>query len=139
MRKWLTAIVLCVPLAVSNYQYRSNWLFVEDMRCIADNVYHEARGESFKGQVLVARVTLNRAKDTSICYEVYRYRQFSWTLHKKIKHNRSSPEYYTAWLASYQALDYDYDATHYHAVWVNPGWAKKKERIGRVGAHIFYK
>ena len=28
-------------------------------------------------------------------------------------------------------------ATHYHATYVNPRWAKDLQMIGRLGAHIF--
>lgn len=48
--------------------------------CLALNVYHEARGESFKGQVAVAEVTMNRSYKTgeSVCGIVTAYKQFSW-------------------------------------------------------------
>lgn len=48
--------------------------------CLALNVYHEARGESFKGQVAVADVTMNRSFKTgeSVCSIVTAYKQFSW-------------------------------------------------------------
>lgn len=48
--------------------------------CLALNVYHEARGESFKGQVAVADVTMNRSYKTgeSVCQIVSAYKQFSW-------------------------------------------------------------
>lgn len=48
--------------------------------CLALNVYHEARSESFTGQVAVAEVTVNRAVRTneSICHIVTAYKQFSW-------------------------------------------------------------
>lgn len=48
--------------------------------CLALNVYHEARSESFTGQVAVAEVTVNRAKRTgdSVCGIVTAYKQFSW-------------------------------------------------------------
>lgn len=48
--------------------------------CLALNVYHEARGESFQGQIAVAEVTVNRANRTgeSICGIVTAYKQFSW-------------------------------------------------------------
>lgn len=48
--------------------------------CLALNVYHEARSESFKGQVAVAEVTINRANKSneSICETVSDYKQFSW-------------------------------------------------------------
>jgi spore germination cell wall hydrolase CwlJ-like protein len=30
-------------------------------------------------------------------------------------------------------------ATHYHATYVSPRWAKDLHLVGRVGAHIFYR
>ena len=30
-------------------------------------------------------------------------------------------------------------ATHYHATYVNPKWAKDLTLIGRIGEHIFYR
>jgi len=29
-------------------------------------------------------------------------------------------------------------ATHYHASYVSPGWAKRMRRIDQIGNHIFY-
>ena len=51
--------------------------------CLARNIYHEARGESDRGQAAVAAVTMNRVEDLrwpdEICDVVYQERQFSWT------------------------------------------------------------
>jgi spore germination cell wall hydrolase CwlJ-like protein len=30
-------------------------------------------------------------------------------------------------------------ATHYHATYVQPGWAERMDRIALVGDHIFYR
>ena len=30
-------------------------------------------------------------------------------------------------------------ATHYHADYVEPRWAKSLQLVGRIGAHIFYR
>jgi spore germination cell wall hydrolase CwlJ-like protein len=30
-------------------------------------------------------------------------------------------------------------ATHYHATYVNPPWAKTMKRVGKIGMHIFYR
>jgi len=51
--------------------------------CLAMNVYFEARGEPDSGQQAVAHVTLNRARENadSVCSEVYKRNQFSWTRH----------------------------------------------------------
>jgi len=52
--------------------------------CLALNVHFEARGEPVEGQLAVAHVTINRAKEnrTDICHEVFKKGQFSWTRHR---------------------------------------------------------
>lgn len=52
--------------------------------CLALNIYFEARGEPIEGQRAVAHVTINRAREnkTSICHEVFKKGQFSWTRHR---------------------------------------------------------
>jgi spore germination cell wall hydrolase CwlJ-like protein len=51
--------------------------------CMAQNVYHEARGENALGQAAVAHVTLNRVRSPaypdSVCGVVWQKGQFSWT------------------------------------------------------------
>lgn len=49
--------------------------------CLALNIHFESRGEPIEGQLAVAHVTINRAKEnrTSICHEVFKKNQFSWT------------------------------------------------------------
>ena len=37
---------------------------INQMHCLATNIYHEARGESYAGKVAVANVTMNRVKYT---------------------------------------------------------------------------
>jgi spore germination cell wall hydrolase CwlJ-like protein len=50
---------------------------------MALNVFHEARGEGIRGQILVAQVTMNRAhqKSAEVCRVVTAKLQFSWTQH----------------------------------------------------------
>lgn len=51
-----------------------------EIRCLAENIYHEARGESHKGRVAVAYVTLNRVQrnefPNSVCEVVYDARTY---------------------------------------------------------------
>jgi N-acetylmuramoyl-L-alanine amidase len=54
-----------------------------DLYCLVQNVYHEARGEDALGQAAVAHVTLNRVNSptypNSLCDVVWQKRQYSWT------------------------------------------------------------
>lgn len=118
----------------------------EDIRCLAKNIYYEARGEPFSGQVAVAQVTVNRLNNGSfgntICEVVYAKDQFSWTNNKKRKVSDNK-----AWLDSIElasavlnntVLLPELKALYFHATHVKPKWAKHKEKITTIGKHIFY-
>src|SRR4051812_32478270 len=59
----------------------------QEVRCLADNISHEAPDESYQGQLAVATVTMNRVAHKSfpktVCDVVYQHGkrgcQFSWT------------------------------------------------------------
>ena len=52
------------------------------MICLALNVYHEAKNQSFIGQVAVAQVVMNRVKDTrypnTVCDVVKQGATYKW-------------------------------------------------------------
>jgi spore germination cell wall hydrolase CwlJ-like protein len=64
-------------------QQASADLSENDLFCMVQNVYHEARDQSLLGQAAVAHVTLNRvhspAYPDSVCDVVWQPDQFSWT------------------------------------------------------------
>lgn len=57
-------------------------LYGNEMFCLTQNIYHEARGESLRGQIAVAYVTLNRVESNefpnTVCEVVHQDCQFSW-------------------------------------------------------------
>src|SRR5665213_3953724 len=63
--------------------------------CLAENIYHEARGELPGNQYILGMLTLARVSDPSpqwpktICGVVAQDRQFSWTLDYKLATDRS--------------------------------------------------
>lgn len=61
-------------------------LNAKDIRCLAENIYHEARGEPVAGQLAVAHVVLNRVSDDrfpdSICSVINQPNQFHWVAKK---------------------------------------------------------
>ena len=115
--------------------------------CMALNVYHEARGEPWWGQVAVAHVVMNRVADSrwepSICAVIAKKSQFSWTsvasgapkdteaLETAIKVARL--------VARGNYPDPTHGATHYHAITVNPEWAARLTETVRIGNHVFYR
>jgi spore germination cell wall hydrolase CwlJ-like protein len=64
-------------------QQASRDLSEDDLFCMVQNVYHEARGEDVLGQAAVAHVTLNRVRapayPDTVCGVVWQKGQFSWT------------------------------------------------------------
>jgi N-acetylmuramoyl-L-alanine amidase len=127
------------------------------LECLARNIYHEAANQSFEGKVAVAQVTINRSEHSNwpgdICAVVYQKNifmqkvvcQFSWYCegHGKHKPIRSQPHYEESYNVAKKVLLEGFrlemlnDAYFYHADYVNPKW--NRERIGKVGTHIFYR
>ena len=112
--------------------------------CMALNIYHEARGESLRGQMAVALVTLRRAQYNGdfICREVFRNSQFSWT----IKQEALPLTDVVAWQQAmtiaervWFTRDFTGKATHYHATYVTPSWAANMVYTGQWGNHYFYR
>ena len=138
------------------------------VKCLANNMYFEARNQGTAGWLAVTSVVLNRVNDSrfpdTICevvkqgptrpswknknirYPIKHRCQFSWycdglsdepkndkiwkkvlDLSNLIMHN------------SIQFVDITDGATHYHADYVKPSWAKTKTRTTEIGDHIFYK
>lgn len=120
-----------------------------DMYCLAKNIYYEAGVETYVGKLAVAQVTLNRLRNgrwgNDICSVVYSRGQFSWTYEKDKRWVRPSGK---NWIES-QRVAKEFlnnavrvkgleNAEYYHADYVNPRWAKHKDKITKIGAHIFY-
>jgi len=64
----------------------------DELQCLAKNIYHEARGESWEGKLAVAWVTLNRVHSgrfpDTICDVVYQAQHSTWWLEN---HGRKVP------------------------------------------------
>jgi spore germination cell wall hydrolase CwlJ-like protein len=116
-------------------------------KCLALNLYHEARGEGIEGMKAVAMVVLNRAaaQSKTVCAVVYKRKQFSWT---NTKQGRNKPlgddNIRTVLTVAYAALAGGIDdttggANHYHACAVPPKWTKGMVFTNAIGNHRFYK
>lgn len=125
----------------------------DELRCMTEAIYYEARSESEAGQRAVAQVVLNRQSDPrypqSVCGVVYEHKagartcQFSFTCDGSL--NRGIGDQ-AAWdragryasEALSGAVRADTVATHYHTDYVNPRWSRAFQQVARIGAHIFY-
>lgn len=141
MRKWLIVGTLVVTTQLAPGVHNITWITSKELKCLADNVYYEARGEPFEGQMMVARVVINRTLSehypSDVCEVVYQPYQFSWTLKKQRPPNLD--QYEIAKLAALEGIHHSTEALFYHAERVRPGWAKVKEFLTQEGNHRFYK
>jgi spore germination cell wall hydrolase CwlJ-like protein len=117
------------------------------IKCMMDNIYHEARGEGVTGMMAVASVVLNRSKQTGkdICKVVYERLQFSWTSNPALRAapidaDKLNQAFRVSKLAmSGKLKDVTHGATHFHARKVKPSWSKDMVVTARIKNHIFYR
>ncbi|WP_246727677.1 cell wall hydrolase [Chelativorans sp. Marseille-P2723] len=127
----------------------------KEQQCLAAGIYFEARGEPVRGQAAVAQVILNRVRNPAypdtICGVVYQNEnwrnrcQFSFACDgirdrvRSPEHFRTAKEVGFAVTAGKIWLEEVGTATHYHATYVQPRWARAMERKKKIGQHIFYR
>jgi len=160
----LAAIVLMSSVSARAELYTST--SEPEAYCLAQNIYFEARGSNYADMVGVANVTLNRVRDNrypnTICKVVKQGKQrpswkdpskmvmvrnkcqFSWYCDGKADVPRDEEAWkkaqQLAWeMVYYNRLDITEGATHYHATYVSPDWAKDFQLIGRIGDHVYYR
>lgn len=127
--------------------------------CLAQAIYHEARGESREGQLAVANVIINRAFSkkypSTICGVVFqnadkgRYRcQFTFACDGRSDIGTER----AAWNRSLKLAEAAFhefqvgdrpgvvpdSALFYHTTAVSPDWGGKFRRVATIGSHIFY-
>lgn len=144
-------------------QYSVSWLrripigdLDEQAQCLATAIYHEARGESLKGQFAVAEVILNRAQSrkfpNSICGVVYQGVvagriggcQFSFACDGRSEGmpNRRAADLanriaYVMARGAHRGLTGG--AQYFHTTAVNPAWSNRFTQTTQIGAHLFYR
>lgn len=126
----------------------------EELYCLAEAIYFEARGEPLKGQVAVAEVVLNRVDSRhwpgSICGVVNQGSerrtgcQFSYVCDGKpetINDDRAwgLAEGVAELMMRGAPRRITGHATHYHADYVSPRWAQSMEETTVIGQHIFFR
>lgn len=134
---------------------------LEHLHCLANNIYHEAGGEPFMGQVAVARVVMNRIKHgfaSNPCRVIYqsttvsdpenpeetkRICQFSWVCDDKSPPSKNNPTYKQALHIAKKILEEDKwsddipnNILFFHNTSVNPLWKYQKSMT--IGNHVFY-
>lgn len=125
--------------------------------CLAQAIYHEARGESEAGQWAVANVIINRAFSkkypSTICGVVFQGGkgkgcQFSFTCDGRsdvarernawAKANRMAVEAFQEFQRGNRPDVLPKSVLFYHTTAVAPSWSNSFKRVATIGSHIFY-
>lgn len=131
----------------------------QEQLCLAQAIYHEARGESEAGQWAVANVIINRAMSgkypSSLCGVIFqnadkgRYKcQFTFACDGRSDNGTER----RAWNRSVKLAQAAYaefiqgerpgvlpaSALFYHTTAVSPNWSNKFTQVATIGSHIFY-
>ena len=163
MKKLIAAVAML--FSASAAQAQSIELYTAEQYpehyCLAQNIYFEARGSNLADRAGVANVVMNRTKDrrypATIC-EVVRQGekdangnmvrnrcQFSWYCDGKSDVPGNQDLWIDAQMLAWEMIENNKyrglteGATHYHATYVSPNWARDLQLVGRIGAHIFYR
>lgn len=154
-----------ITISTDNSVTMQNFNAVEHARkqeCLAQNIYHEARGESEFGMIAVAYVTMNRVHSPDypddVCGVVFQGKtdgngnpirhkcQFSWYCDGKSDRITEEEVFADAkHVASYvintynESTDPTDGATMYHSTGVLPYWADSFEKTAEIENHIFYR
>ena len=149
---WMTKLILIlfaiftITIQYNKYAYGEE-LEQNDLDCLSEAIYYEARGDTFMSQLAVGTVIMNRVRlntfPNTICKVVHQGCQFSYYCdglpEKMLDREAKKASYDLArFILSGATVWRLRDATHYHAFYVNPYWANVFTLISREGAHLFY-
>ena len=164
----LGTMMSMTPTANADTVPTKQQFMIDEAHCLAMNVYHEARNQPLAGQMAVISVTVNRVNDSrfpnTICGVVHegphrpswkdpevmipvRHRcQFSWYCDGKSDRIYDMDTFTRIYDltsgvvdGSMKIADITEGATHYHADYVEPAWAKTKTKTIEIEDHIFYR
>ena len=121
--------------------------------CLTAAIYYEAALEPREGQEAVAQVVLNRMRHAgypkSVCGVVFQGSdrpgcQFSFACDGSMAREPAAWAWRNAKDVAEHALD-GYvmktvgTATHYHTYWIMAAWTPTLLKVGRIGAHLFFR
>lgn len=126
----------------------------EQLRCLALNVYWEARGRPLESQAAIAHTTLNRVANPdfpgTLCAVVQQggelrgQCQFGWWCDGKGDEPQNAESWCEALAVARQAradpaADPTGGALYFHHHGRDLAWTEKLQPLGRIGKHVFYK
>lgn len=126
----------------------------DNLQCLSEALYFEARGESVKGIFAVGEVILNRVDSSaypgSVCSVINqgtgrKYAcQFTYTCDGRAEVINEPAAWDRVSKIAKLLLDgaprtLTAGATHYHTKAVSPSWARRFPRTATIGSHYFYR
>lgn len=151
-----------MKIEIQPASYDNSDVSKDDLFCLTQNIYHEARGEGYMGMFGVAQVTMNRVSSkrfpNSVCGVVRQavYKdgqpvrnkcQFSWWCDGKSDKMHSTKAREQAKQVAMDILmtyenpdipDMTNGALFYHTPAVSPRWSKVFSVTTIIGNHIYY-
>lgn len=124
-----------------------SYIVEQQLECLSYAIYHEARSESLKGQLMVGFVVRNRVEHDAFsdgfCAVIKEPWQFSF--YDQIGFARMDEDdaaikaEEVAWMVASSRSPFPECMLYYHADHVKPNWDYEKiEVYDIVGSHIFY-
>jgi len=148
--RYILGIIILTSILTSTKVEALHDDYMDELNCLALNIYFESRGESSLGQKAVAWVTLNRTNSPEypddICDVVYDRGQFSWTRDKKSNEPKDNNAWARALYIAYVIFkthnisnDPTDGAVMFHTLNSKPYWRKSYVVTAKIDGHIFYK
>lgn len=113
--------------------------------CLTQAIYFEGRGESDLGQYLIAKSIVNRKNDSryanTICEVIWEPKAYSFThdgKHERMLDEESKNRAVLVASETLKGFGSSTQATHYHASYTTPYWAKHYVLDTIEGLHYFY-
>jgi spore germination cell wall hydrolase CwlJ-like protein len=121
----------------------------QELRCMTEALYYEARGEGERGQLAVGEVVLHRAKSgrhpSTICGVVYEPYQFSFVKDGSKKRKKDQKAWSEAEVLAKRIVNGEVNLTmtrralFYHEASIRPYWVDGMVQTAQIGRHVFYR
>ena len=141
MKLLLATCLLCIATLTPAQTQPDLVEYANNVKCLAEVIYRESRGEPRLGKFAVGLVVMNRVNHPkypkTVCKVVFQPQQFSWvSTFTTFKAPEEFRQIAKEILAGNHDL-HDFNATHFHARYVAPKWQHLKRTLV-IGNHIFY-
>jgi spore germination cell wall hydrolase CwlJ-like protein len=139
-------VIIKVPVNLTHHDKKQ-------INCLAENAYHEARGEPRRGIIAVNNVVLNRTKQANkfgktACEVIYKKANdncaFSWVCDDTLDNKKNPAVYQAVYKISENVYlenvsDVTGGATYFHAATITRKVWPHVKKTKRIGNHVFFR